>query len=155
MMAAARRPPVKNRSSPVVSKPEGKTKMSDTSFRLITENLFALITVVCYIALVTSGLIAILDRPTKPYDSFTGKREPANAKRSIFAALMSRLTVLFHLKDRTGNGIQLAASEKVDAIGRAKKYAPRYRASRRFPRLLRSGLLALRLGFKSFEHRSS
>jgi hypothetical protein len=117
-------------------------------------DLFALATVVCYIALVTSGLIAILDRAPKPNDYVSRKREPANAKLSTLAPLISRLTALFHLKDRTGNGIPLAAPEKVHAIGQSEKRAPRYRAPRRFPPFLRSWLLALRLGFKSFEHRS-
>ncbi len=118
-------------------------------------DLFTLVTVVCYIALVTSGLIAIFDRPPKPNDYVTRKREPANAKLSNLAPLISRLTSLFHLKERTGNGIQLAAPEKVVAIGQPEKRAPRYRAPRRFPPFLRSWMLALRLGFKSIEHRSS
>jgi hypothetical protein len=80
-------------------------------------DLFPLVTVVCYIALVTTGLTAILDRPPKPNDYVGRKREPANAKLSTLAALNSRLTALFHLEDRMGNGIQLAAPEKVDAIG--------------------------------------
>jgi hypothetical protein len=41
--------------------------------------LFLLVTVVCYIALVASGLIAILDRPPKPNDYVSRKREPASA----------------------------------------------------------------------------
>src|SRR6478752_396173 len=61
-------------------------------------DLFPLVTVVCYIALVTSGLIAILDRPLKPKDYFSRKREPANAKLSTLAPLISRPTALFHLK---------------------------------------------------------
>jgi hypothetical protein len=118
-------------------------------------DLFPLVAVVCYIALVTSGLTAILDRPPKPYDHGSRKRESATGKLSNLPPLNSGLTALIHLKDRTGNGIQLAAPEKVDAIGQPEKRAPRYRATRRLPPLLRSWLLALRLGFKSFEHRSS
>jgi hypothetical protein len=45
-------------------------------------DLFALIIVVCYIALVFSGLIAILDRSHKSHESVSRERETAKAKRS-------------------------------------------------------------------------
>jgi len=47
-------------------------------------DLFPFITVVCYIALVTSGLIAIVDRPHKPNDYVSRERETAKAKRSTW-----------------------------------------------------------------------
>ena len=79
-------------------------------------DLFPLVTVVvCYIALLTSGLTAILDRPPKLNDCVSRKREPANAKLSTIAPLISRLTAL-SFKDSAGNGIQLSAPEKIDAI---------------------------------------
>jgi len=119
-------------------------------------DLFQLVTiVVCYIALLTSGLTAILDRPPKLNDCVSRKREPANAKLSTLAPLISRLTTPFHLKDSASSSIQFAAPEKVDAIGQSEKHARRYRSPRRFPPFLRSWLLALRLGFKNFDHRSS
>ena len=96
-------------------------------------DLFPLIAFACYIALVTSGLIAILDRPPKPNDYVSRKREPANAKLSTLAPLISRLTALSNLKDRTGDGIQLAVPEKVEAVGQPEKRAPTDRAPLRFP----------------------
>jgi hypothetical protein len=113
-------------------------------------DLFPLVTVVvCYIALLTSGLTAILDRPPKPNDCVSRKREPANAKLSTIAPLLSRLTAL-SFKDSAGNGIQLSAPRRSMLSGQPEKRAPRYRSPRRFPPFLRSWPLALRLGFKSF-----
>ena len=59
-----------------------QSKMSDIS-SADYRDLFALITVVCYMALVTSGLIAILDRSHKSHESVSRERETAKAKRSI------------------------------------------------------------------------
>ena len=56
--------------------------MSDI-FSADHRDLFAFITLVCYVALVFFGLVAILDGSHKSNESVSRERETAKAKRSI------------------------------------------------------------------------